>query len=60
MPWIVRALFLLVRARRGRKLLFAAGVGLLDLAQSDQVRKLYAGARAKVIDPALKRTAMRA
>jgi hypothetical protein len=59
MPWILRALFLLVRARRGRKLLLAAGLGLLDLAQSDQARKLYASARAKVVDPALKRTLMR-
>jgi hypothetical protein len=60
MPFIVKALFVLVRARRGRKLLLAAGLGLLDVAQSDQARKLYVSTRAKIIDPALKRTLMRA
>jgi hypothetical protein len=49
MPWIVKALFVLAKTGRGRKLLLAAGLGLLDLAQSDQARKLYANARAKVL-----------
>jgi hypothetical protein len=60
MPWIVKALFLLARSRRGRKLLLAAGLGVVDLAQSDQARKLYATARTKVIDPALGQTLRRA
>jgi hypothetical protein len=60
MPWIVKGLVVLARTRKGRKLLLAAGLGLLDLAQSEQARKLYATARAKVIDPALRQTLTRA
>lgn len=48
MPWIVKALFLLARTRRGRKLVLAAGLGAIELAQSEQARKLYATARTKV------------
>jgi hypothetical protein len=59
MPWIVKGLVVLARTRKGRKLLLAAGLGLLDLAQSDQARKLYATARTKVIDPALRQTLTR-
>jgi hypothetical protein len=59
MPWIVKGLVVLARTRKGRKLLLAAGLGLLDLAQSDQARRLYATARTKVIDPALRQTLTR-
>ena len=34
-------------------LLLAAGLGVIELAQSDQSRKLYVTARTKVVDPAL-------
>ena len=44
MLWIVKALFVLVKTRRGRKLLFAAGLAASELAQSDRARKLYAKA----------------
>lgn len=60
MPWIVKGLFALARSRRGRKLLLSAGLGVIELAQSDQARKLYAKARAKVIDPAARHTITRA
>jgi len=59
MPWIAKGLVVLARTRKGRKLLLAAGLGLLDLAQSDQARKLYTTARTKVIDPALRQTLTR-
>ena len=59
MPWIVKALFVLAKTRRGRKLVLAAGLGMIELAQSDQARKLYANARTKVIDPALRQTLSR-
>jgi len=59
MPWIVGGLVVLARTRKGRKLFLAAGLGLLDLAQSDQARKLYATARTRVIDPALRQTLTR-
>jgi hypothetical protein len=60
MLWIIRALFFAARTRRGRKLLLAAGLGVVELAQSDQARRLFATARAKVIDPALRQTLGRA
>ena len=53
MPWIVKGLFVLAKSRTGRQLLLAAGVGAVELARSDQARRLYASARTKVIDPAL-------
>jgi hypothetical protein len=48
MPLIARALFILAKTRRGRKILLAAGLGLVDLIQSDQARKLYASARSRI------------
>lgn len=48
MPWIFRGLFLLAKTRRGRKLLLSAGLGMIELAQSEHARKLYQTARAKV------------
>jgi hypothetical protein len=48
MPWILKALFILARSRRGRRLLFAAGVAAIELAQGDRARKLYASVRERV------------
>jgi hypothetical protein len=44
MLWIVKALFVLAKTRRGRKLLFAAWLAASELAQGDRARKLYATA----------------
>jgi hypothetical protein len=44
MPWLVRALFLVLKTRRGRKLLLAGAAGALDLARSERARELYARA----------------
>jgi hypothetical protein len=52
--WIVKALLVVAKSRRGRKLLVAAGVGAAELAQGDRARKLYAQARARVDDPVLR------
>jgi hypothetical protein len=59
MPWIVKALLLLAKTRRGRKLLLAAGLGAVELAKSDRARKLYDSAKTKVIDPAVRQTLSR-
>ena len=59
MPWIVKGLFILAKTRRGRELLFAAGLAVIELAQSDRARKLYAKARTSVTDPALRQTLAR-
>jgi hypothetical protein len=59
MPWIVKALFILVKTRRGRELLFATGLAAFELARSDRARKLYAKARTSVNDPAVRQTLAR-
>jgi hypothetical protein len=60
MPWILKGLFVLARTRRGRKLLWAAGLGAVELAKSERAQKLYASARTKVIDPAVRQARSRA
>jgi hypothetical protein len=59
MPWIVKGLFILVKTRRGRRLLFAVGLAAIELAQGERARKLYAKARTSVTDPALRQTLTR-
>jgi hypothetical protein len=59
MPWIVKGLFLLVKTRRGRELLVAAGLAAAELARSDRARKLYAKARTSVTDPAVRQALTR-
>jgi len=59
MPWIVKGLFILVKTRRGRKLLFAAGLAAVELAQGDRAQKLYAKARASVDGQAVRQTVTR-
>jgi hypothetical protein len=59
MPWILKGLFLLVKTRKGRELLFAAGLGVIELAQGDSARKLYAKARTTVNDPTVRQTVTR-
>jgi hypothetical protein len=44
MPWLVKALLLALKTKRGRELLLAGGVGALDLARSKRARELYAKA----------------
>jgi hypothetical protein len=44
MPWLVKALLLALKTKRGRKLLLAGGVGAVDLARSKRARELYARA----------------
>jgi hypothetical protein len=59
MPWIVKALLILAKTRRGRRLLFAAGLAAVELAQGERAQKLYAKARASVDEQAVKQTVMR-
>jgi hypothetical protein len=44
--WILKTVLFLGRTRRGRKLLFAGGLMVVELAQREEARKLYAKARA--------------
>lgn len=48
MLWLAKALFIVARSRRGRRLLIAAGVAAADLAQSERARNLYAKALSRV------------
>lgn len=59
MPWIVKGLLVLAKTRKGRELLFAAGLAMIELAQGDQARKLYGKARTTVKDPAIRQTLKR-
>jgi len=45
MPWLIKALLLAVKTKRGRKLLVAGGMGAAEIARSDRARELYARAR---------------
>ena len=51
MPWLVKALLLALKTKRGRELLLAGGVGALDLARSKRARELYARAWEAAVDP---------
>lgn len=51
MPWLAKALLLALKSKRGRELLFAGGLGALELARSERARELYARAREVAADP---------
>ena len=51
MPWLVKALLLALKTKRGRELLFAGGIGAFDAARSKRAREFYARAREVAADP---------
>ena len=51
MPWLVKALLLALKTKRGRELLFATAAGAFEIAQSKRARALYAKARHAASDP---------
>jgi hypothetical protein len=59
MPWIVKGLLMLAKTKRGRELLFTAGLAAIELSRSERAKKLYAKARSSVNDPAVKQTLTR-
>jgi hypothetical protein len=52
MPLLAKGLFVLVKSRTGRKILFTTTLAMIELAQSEQARKLYGKARTTVNDGA--------
>jgi hypothetical protein len=50
MPWLLKALFVLIKTRRGRKLLLTVGLTTVEVARGEQAQKLYAKARTIVHD----------
>jgi hypothetical protein len=59
MPWLVKALLLAVKTKRGRELLFAGGIGAIEIAKSDRARELYARAWEAASDPGPRQKAAR-
>lgn len=57
MPWLAKALLLALKTKRGRELLFAGGIGALDMARSKRARELYARAWEAASDPRPRRKA---
>jgi len=51
MPWLAKALLLALKTKRGRELLFAGGIGAVDIARSKRARELYHRAWAGAADP---------
>lgn len=54
-PLVAKALLFAVKTRRGREVLFAAVLGAVELAQSDQSRKVVARARRVATGPQARR-----
>jgi len=44
MPWLAKVLLLALKTKRGRELLFAGGMGAVEIARSERARGLYARA----------------
>jgi hypothetical protein len=62
MPWVLKAILVLAKTRRGRKLLFAAGLAAAELAQGERAQKLYVEAQRvndQVVKPTVSRSARR-
>lgn len=51
MPFLVKALFMALKTKRGRELLFVGGMGVVDVARSRRARALYARAWEVAADP---------
>jgi len=51
MPWLAKALLLALKTKRGRELLFAGGMGAIEIARSKRAHELYAKAWAMATDP---------
>jgi hypothetical protein len=54
MPWLAKALLLVLKTKRGRELLLAGGMGAVEIARSERARELYARARQVAVDPRLR------
>jgi hypothetical protein len=50
-PWLLKALLLAARSKRGRELMFAGALAAVEFARSERARKLYGDARSLVRDP---------
>jgi hypothetical protein len=59
MPWLLKALLLVLKTKRGRELLLAGGTGAAGIVRSERARRLYARAWEAAADPRPRRKAAR-
>lgn len=59
MPWLAKALLLALKSKRGRELLFAGGLGAVEVARSERARRFYARAWNSTAGPHPRRKAAR-
>ena len=59
MPWLAKALLLVLKTKRGRELLLAGGTGAAGIVRSERARRLYARAWEAAADPRPRRKAAR-
>lgn len=59
MPWLAKALLLALKTKRGRELLFAGGIGAVEIARSKRAREVYARAWEVAADPRPRQRAAR-
>lgn len=57
MPWLLKAVLLAAKSKRGRELLFTGALAAVELARSDRARELYSKARDVTTDPRLRKLA---
>jgi hypothetical protein len=59
MPWLAKVLLMVLKTKRGRELLFAAAIGVAEIARSERARRFYARARGVAADPRPRQKAAR-
>ena len=59
MPWLVKALLVVLKTKRGRELLLAGGIGAAEIARSERARRFYARAWDVAADPRPRQKAAR-
>ena len=59
MPWLAKVLLLALKTKRGRELLFAGGIGAVEIARSERAHRFYARAWEVAADPRPRQKAAR-
>lgn len=59
MPWLAKVLLLALKTKRGRELLFAGGIGAVEIARSERARRFYARTWEVAADPRARQKAAR-
>ena len=59
MPWVVKALLLILKTKRGRELLLAGGTGAAEIIRSERALRVYTRAWEAATDPRPRQKAAR-